>query len=373
VIRLVFVFLVLFISIFANEDINSSKLSDDIHKNMTNSNELTNVLYLSYKNLPTRVIKGEIFSLTIKALSTIKKFTDITYKLSKLQGLKLLSFFPLRVEEGKYYYETFYFLVTQDNAKLPSITGTLIDHQGTLYKKAVLPTKDLEVVTLNPKDDFSNIIAKSFELIEYKTTSYDTKHNIVIFVATAIQSNISSFKLKNVYKQGIESMVESYFDSKITYYAIIDKNIQKFSFSYFNINYNRFTSVDIPIIVDDDSVTTQSDLKPKDQSKERLKMAIAAGIAIFGFLIILWRKKYIYILLIIFPLAYVIYLASPSTEVCIKQGSNITLLPVSNGTIFEITPSRYYLPKEGYVKGFIKVKLKNSKIGWVKNEDICSH
>ena len=56
----------------------------------------SNVLYLSYEDIPSRVIKGEIFSITIKALSTVKYFTDITYKLSTLQGLKLLTKSPIR-------------------------------------------------------------------------------------------------------------------------------------------------------------------------------------------------------------------------------------------------------------------------------------
>ena len=371
--RLFFVVLVLLSTLFANDDTNISTQNNETNQNILQSKPLENVLYLSYKDVPSRVIKGEIFSLTIKALSTIEKFTDITYELSELQGLKLLSYFPLREEDDKYYYETFYFLVTDDNAKLPSITGTLLDYEENVYKKAILKPKNIEVVALNPKKDFSNIIAKSFELIEYKTTSYDDQHNIVVFVATAIQSDIASFKLQNIFKQGIESVVESYFDSKITYYAIIDKKIQKFSFSYFNTLKNKFLPIEIPIIVDDDSVTTQSDLKPKDQSRERLKILIAAGISVFAFIIILWRKKYIYLIFVFLPLAYIAYIATPSKEICIKQGSNITLLPVLNGTIFEVTPSRYYLQKEGSIKGFTKVKLKNSKIGWVKNEDICSH
>jgi len=371
--RLLFVVLVLFVSLFANENISNLNDNNQSSKAIVDTYKLPNVLYLSYEEFPSRVIKGEIFSLKIKALSTVKKFTDITYELSALKGLKLLSYFPLREEVGMYYYETFYFLVTEDKAELPSITGTLLDYEETVYKKDILKSKELNVVDLHPKDNFANIVAKSFELIEYKTTSYDTQKNIVVFVATAEQCDIASFKLQNVFKQGIESLVESYFDSKITYYAIIDKKIQNFSFSYFDSGKNKFIDINIPIIVDDDSVTTQTDLKPKDQSKEQLKMVIAASVAVFGFLIILWRKKYIYLVFIIFPLIYIISIAVPSEDICIKQGSNIMILPVNNGTIFEVTPSRYYLPKEGSIKNFTKVKLKNSKIGWVKNEDICSY
>ena len=85
------------------------------------------------------------------------------------------------------------------------------------------------------------------------------------------------------------------------------------------------------------------------------------------------RKKYIYLIFIIIPIAYIIYVWAPSKEICIKQDSNIHLLPVANGTIFETTPTRYHLQKEGMAKGWTKVQLKNKKVGWVKNEDICSN
>ncbi|QOY55089.1 hypothetical protein HUE87_02280 [Candidatus Sulfurimonas marisnigri] len=335
--------------------------------------KLPKVIYLSYDKIPTRVLKGEIFTVTIKALSTYRDFTDIIYELTNLTGLKLLNEYPSREIDSKYYYDTFYFLTTENHAKLPNFRATLLSYSNKQFKKTILSGKKLNVVALNPKKDFSNILANSFELLDYKTTSYDHNHNIIVFAATATNCDITSFKLKNIFKQGIESVIDSYFDSKITYYAVIDKNIENFSFSYFNLKKNKFIPVNIPIIVNDDSVTTQSDLKPKDQSRERLKMSIAAAIAAIGFLIILWRKKYIYLTLVIIPLAYIVYIGLPSKDVCIKEGSDIHLLPVSNGTIFETTSSMYYLQKEGSTKGFTKVKLKNEKIGWVKNEDICSY
>ena len=378
---LLLIWLFLFTTLFANNsnildgnnttDLKSTTQNKSLYENKTLS--LQKVLYLSYEEKPTRVIKGEIFKVTIKSLSTTKDFTDIIYELSDLQGLKLLSDFPSREIDVRYYYETFYFLATSKNARLPNFTATLLDYNNKQYKKTTLKGERLNVVELNPKKNFSNIIAKSFELIDYKTTSYDDTHNIIVFVATATNSDIASFKLKNVYKQGIESLTESYFDSKITYYAVIDKKMENFSFSYFNLKNNRFLLVNIPIIVNDDSVTTQSDLKPKDQSHERLKMTIAASIALISFLIILWRKKYIYLVFIIFPLAYVAYLGVPSKEICIKQGSDIHLLPVTNGTIFETTIRSYNLQKEGKAKDWTKVQLKNKKIGWVKDEDICSY
>ncbi len=364
---LIFLSLVFIATLFGN-DFNNSDENQTIVKI-----PMPKVLYLSFENIPERVIKGEIFSITVKTLSTTQEFQDINYKFSNYHGLKLLSDFPDRKITAKYYYETFDFIATRSRAKLPDITAELITGDNRKFKKTTIIGKKIKIVTLNPKKEFANIIADKFELLDYKTTSYDETHNIIVFSAIAKKCDIKAFKLANVYKQGLESINESLDDSTITYYAIINKEIENFPFSYFNLQRNKFITINIPIIVNDDSVTTQTDLKPKNQSKEKLKMNIAAGVAVIGFFIILWRKKYIYLVLIIIPLGYVAYIIVPAKEVCIKQGSMIYLLPVHNGTIFETTSQQQNFDKEGSVKKFIKIKLKNEKIGWVKNEDICSH
>ncbi len=329
------------------------------------------VLYLNYDKTPTRVIKGEIFPVTLKALSTLRDFDDIEYNFSNHPGLQILDETPVREQKGKFFYDTFHMLVTQSEAKLPDVNASIIAAQE--YNSTQIKGEKLNVITLNPKKNFSNIIANSFELQEYKTTSYDNQHNIVVFVATAKNCNIKTMHFNNVYKQGMESVTDSYDESKITYFVVIDKRLEYFTFSYFNLLKNHYELVSVPIIVDDDSVTTQSDLKPRDQSHDTIKMYIALTISIIGLIVILFRQKYIYLIFILLPLGYTLYLSIPEKKVCIKKGSNIYLLPVENGTIFETTPREYHLAKEGSVVNFTKVKLKNDKIGWVKNEDTCAY
>ncbi len=329
------------------------------------------VIYLNYEEVPQRVVQGEIFPITLKSLSTVRDFEDIHYEFSNISGLKMLTDIPIRVKKGKYFYDTFYLQSTQKWAKLPDINATLLASQE--YNSTYIKGEKLNIITLNPKKNFSNIIAKNLELLKYKTTTFDTKHNIIVFVASATESDLSQINFNDVYKQGIESLSNDYNNSKVTYFLVIDKKIEKFSFSYFNLNKNRFIGLTIPIVVVEDSVTTQSDLKPKDQSKERLKMSIAAFVALVSFIFILWRKKYIYLIFIIIPLIYIIYLAIPEQEICIKKGTPIRLLPVKNGTIFETTDKDTLLLKEGSVQNFVKVQLKNERIGWIENENICSN
>ncbi len=115
---------------------------------------LQKVLYLNFEKTPDRVIKGEIFPVTIKTLSTIPNFIDITYELTNHKGLKVLNEIPYREEKSKYYYDTFYFLTTSSSALLPDFTATLHDYNDTIYKETTLVGKELNVVTLNPKKNF---------------------------------------------------------------------------------------------------------------------------------------------------------------------------------------------------------------------------
>ena len=329
------------------------------------------VLYVTYDQVPERVIKGEIFSITLKTLPVVRNFKKIKYTFSNHPGLYVLNSTPIRKKKGKFFYDTFNILVTKRYAKLPDIKVSLVAQRK--YSPTYLKGEKLNVITLNPKKDFSNIIANSMKLKEYKTTNYDKSHNIIVFVATAKNANLKAMHFKNVYKQGRESYKGYYGSAKITYYVVIDKRIENFTFSYFNLLKNRYDLINIPIVVDDDSVSTQSDLKPRDQSHDMLKTYIALGVLALILLFALIQKKYIYLTATLLPLAYIIYLNMPEQDVCIKQGANILLLPVDNGTVFETTQTQLHLPKEGSVTNFTKVKLQNEKIGWVKNEDTCSY
>jgi hypothetical protein len=330
------------------------------------------VLYVQYVEVPKRVIKGEIIPITFKTLSTVQDFEDINYTFIRQEGAEVLEEIPQREIKGKFYYDTFHLLVKSTQAALPDVNVSLTPPNET-YETTFVPGQKLNVINLNPPKNFSNIIAQNAVLKGYKTTSYDTQHNIVVFVLEAKNSDLQGIHFKDVYKQGIESIESDFENAKVTYYVVIDKNIDFFRFSYFNLLQNDYKQLSIPIIVHDDSVTTQSDLKPRDQSHERFKMYAAAIFAFVALLIALIRKKYIYLLFTLLPLGYITYLNMPQQRICIKEGAKIYLLPVKNATVFETTQTKQELTKEGSVSAYVKVRLQNNKIGWVKNEDTCTH
>lgn len=343
-------------------------------KQNTSAPATQKVLYLNYLQMPKRVIKGEIFFIKIKTLVVLPDFEDVEYTLSNAHGLKILNNgIPYRQEQKRFFLDTFYFQATSTRVRLPDITATVKDYFGTSYQPAILRGKTIEAIALNPREDFCNIIAKNFVIKHYKTTSYDDRHNIVVFIAEAKQTFLKNFHLHGPAKQGFESLSDSIKSSRMTYYAVIDKNSENLHFSYFNILKNDYITLNIPIIVEEDSVTTQSDLKPKDDSKKQIKMLIAVGAILIGVILLLWRQRIIYTLLILLPGIYVIFLMIPPTKVCIKASSKIRILPLENSTVFEVSRRRLELNKIGSAKGFVKVELPNKKIGWIKNEDLCTH
>ena len=64
------------------------------------------VLYLTHEKIPDRVVKGEVFFVTLKTISTVQKFDDITYEFSKQVGLKALNTIPYREQKGKFFFDT---------------------------------------------------------------------------------------------------------------------------------------------------------------------------------------------------------------------------------------------------------------------------
>lgn len=332
------------------------------------------IIYLSYDNVPQRVINGEIFAVTIKSLSTKPAYQEISFSFENGNGINLIDDNSNHIKTGKYFYDTFYFQAVKNNAVLPDFIATVSTSNGLVYPTStILNGQPLNVITLNPKNEYSNIIADSFDITNYKVTSYDKNFNIILFTATATMSDLGKIHINNVAKQGIESLDNSYINPKITYYAIIKKNVENFTFTYFNLQEQKFKKISLPIIVDDDRVTTQSDLKPKDQQFSKIKVIAATVMLLLLLALIMWKKRYFYLVLLIIPIAYIAYVMKPSDIICVKAGSNIYLLPLKNGTIFEQTVVEENLEVEGTTDGYKKVKLNDNKIGWVRDEDICSN
>ncbi len=358
------------VSVFGTESAQESEISNE-DEVVVEEEIQAKLLYQSYYELPTKLFKGQVFTLTIKALSAEQDFEGLNYNFSNETGLSLLSEEKERKINAPYFYDTFYFQVTGDRVRTPDVRTSLIfkDNSGSLEE--TLKGERINTVRLNPEKDFSRVLAENFKILEYKTSQYDNQHNIVVFSAEAKMANLNDFSLKAAYKEGIDVYEQELPYSNFTYYAVVSKQLNELKFTYFNLNTRRFQDVVIPIIVINDRVSTQTDLAPTQNTHVFAKIIAAGLVSAVGIVLFIYRRKKLYLLIVILPLFFIAKLSVPIKHVCVKEDSNIYLLPMKNGTIFEKVPFRFKTESLGEAENFTKIRMQNNQIGWVQDENLC--
>lgn len=330
-------------------------------------------LYTTLSSMPEQVFRGEIFTITLRSVVTAENIDSLQYRFEKGYGATLLSPSPQRRRNGRTYYDTFYFKATAAHLRLPDITPMLVYGFGYTVDSETLPGQTINATVLNPPNDFCGLLASDIALTHTKTSVYDPGHNIVIFSLDANRSDLHDFRLPQAISQNFESLKNGPRASNMTYFAVVPKRLSQLQWRYFNLNSRTFESVRIPIAVSDDSVSTMSDLTPKAHGHTTQKAIAIAILSVILTLLALWRRSWIVFSLGVLAGAYAAWLSIPLKQVCIEKGAKIFLLPMHNATVFETAPLRYNLEVQGHVKGYTKVRLHNNKIGWIKNEDTCTH
>jgi hypothetical protein len=340
---------------------------DTLFSGIASSSGLT----LEFSNLPTRPYVGEIIALSVKLTPIDIASGNIEYTLQNEEGIRIFSDTPRRSVKGDGVYDTFYFLVQSSSIRFPDVTATLTANGSS---SETLTGSSLSATTLSPPTGFANVLADKFQVINYKTTPYNNQSNVVIFTVKASRCNISDFSIPNAIKQGFESKLSNVGESQMTYYVIIPNGEQSLNFSYFNLSKQRYEALSIPIIVDDDTVSTgQSDLSPTDSRHTELKVGASVVVVLVLFGLFYWRRQKWYLYIAALPMFYIIFALLPNQNMCVKKDAPIYLLPIKNGTIFEMTLQKEHLEAEKEVGDFIKVHLSNDKVGWVNKRDICSN
>ena len=349
------------------ESVEESANIDELFSNATQNAQ---GVVLSHAKIPSRLYVGEIFPLTLKLTPTDIASGNIEYTLQGEEGISIFSQTPARSIKSDGVYDTFYFLVTSSSVRLPDISATTSSNGAV---SNTLMGSTLGTTPLNAPASYANVLADSFKVTGYKTTAYDQESNIVVFSVKATRCNIASFNLVKATKQGFESKAPNVSESSMTYYAIIPNSEQTLEFSIFNLKKNRYESISIPIVVDDDTVSTQSDLSPTDSQHTELKVGAAPIIAVVFIALFYWRRSKWLLYASVLPLFYVVYALLPNSNVCVKKDSPVYLLPIKNGTIFEMTMEEESLEAENVVGEFTKIHLKNNTVGWVHEKDLCSN
>ncbi len=344
--------------------------------NSTDSNISTikkDTVFLSYTKKPDRVFVGQIFSLEAKAIIAEKEFDEIKTEILNDNGFDILNL----DEKWKWYsdevfFKTFYLKAKESNATFPDMEFKLYNF-GTLIASKKFPKIELKIVNLNSDKYFCNVLAQSLEILKSKTTTFNENSVITVLEIKAKNANLKDFKLSWVDRDGIDSYKKDTPYSTIYYYAIIPKDTKIFKFTYFNVKKNRFVTKKVDIIIDNEKISTQSELNPQKNSFELYKNIGYILVGSILLVLLLKRRKIVYFILLCLIIAIFIYSFNPLNDIKISPNTKIRILPTKNSTIFYVTKKTVYAQKLGTRKDYIKVILPNGKIGWIKDKNVIEN
>lgn len=327
-------------------------------------------LYLSYKKIPNSVYKNQKFEVVVKALITTNNFTGLNSTFTNSSNITLVNpDEPWKKISEDTYENSYYFKVTNSNFRLPDLNVSLLNG-NTLIDESQLEGTTIRYSDVGKGDDrFSNLIAEKVILKAYKTKQYNNKEALTIIDIDALNSNVENFKLKNIEEQGISAIKDMGATQNLVYYFVTPIYQKNLIFTYFNPVTKSLKDVKVPLILQNELVSTQTDLNPEDSTFERYKKI--ASVVVFGIFLVLviWKRSKILIFLTAIFFFIAVFYNLPNSVGVVKSESFVYILPTKNSTIF------FKVDKEEKVEvlqrknGFIKVLgVDNGFIGWIKEE-----
>ncbi|MDD2886655.1 MAG: hypothetical protein PHY66_02545 [Aliarcobacter sp.] len=327
-------------------------------------------LYISYNKIPTNVYKNQKFEVVVKALITTNNFDELSTTFTNSSNITILNpKNPWKKISDDTYENSYYFKVKQGNFKFPDISVVLMN-SGTMIDSTELAAPTIKYSDIAKGDErFSGVIADDFFLKAYKTKQYNNKEALTIIDVDAINSNLEDFKLKDIEDQAISSIKDYNEKENLVYYFVTPIYKKKLVITYYNTKTKSFKDVIIPLLLQNELVSTQTDLNPNDSSFEQYKKVAAVTFFVIFFLLFIWKRKRILLILsVIFLIISIIYLL-PNPKGIVKKDSFVYILPTKNSTVFFKIENEQKVEVLEKKNGFLKVLGSDSDfIGWIKEE-----
>ena len=183
-------------------------------------------------------------------------------------------------------------------------------------------------------------------------------------------SNLEEFYLSQFDEQGIKNFEENNMLQSMFYYVLIPSHINNIQFNYYNPINTTFINVELPIILEDDLVSTQTNLNPNDGNLIIYKI-VATGVLLILLLLLYLKTFNRFLIVFILGFIYIfILLLLPNEEITLKANTKIYILPTNLSTVYKITSQETTVEVLHEKNNFKKVLLKNKNIGWIKERDV---
>lgn len=255
-----------------------------------------------------------------------------------------------------------YLYIAHVKTKITDPMPSIIIRGNNLNKKIDL-NKYVKIMKLPRNKLFCNVLADKLEIKNAIASKYKDDKIILSFDINCKNCNIEDFKLPFEQKLTIKA------PGIASYYVIIPQNTKRLTFDYFNLKKNSFETVTIPVVLKDETISTQTNVNVEEKTFfTPLNIFLLALIAFTLIIFLIYRK----IWLLIFPLALagvLVYPYVPKGEVTLPAKTKMYILPTKQSSVIYITNHPIKAKVIKRVNDYLKVKVDN-KIGWVKNESV---
>ncbi|NOR54901.1 MAG: hypothetical protein GQ531_01705 [Sulfurovum sp.] len=319
-----------------------------------------------YSYVPKKVYENQLFPVTIIGINTSNKEMP-KFNFDHTASSQALFNKPLVIRNGNDSFYTFYFQAKKDDVQIPSLT---IDVSRETYR---LESQNIMISTLKKRDDFCNVLAADMNIKTSQVSNYDEYNLIVTLSIEAFEANIEDMELNNTIESGVEHIVRNFAKVEAEFYVVVPATQKVLKFTYFNSIKKQYVFLEVPVVVADASVSTQSDLNPKEDSFEKLKKYTLMTFSIFFVLMFLFRRDFFYLVFAVISVITLLTLYIPHKKICVSQGAPLYILPTQTSTISTKIDTELDTLLLGKRKGYKKVEYKEGIIGWIKNEDLCNY
>jgi len=329
-------------------------------------------IYLSYEAYPKRVFTNQRFTIKLKAyiLKKDEAFDSIVTTFVDQKNIDITTTKPIwKKSKDSLYFTNISFKVSKQKFKMPLITVALIKDDEIIDYKSLEPLNiEYENIAID-QQLFSNVIAKDLQINSIKTKQYSNNILLCTINIESKDSNIEDFKIQGYKEQGIKHFQNKDGVQNIYYYVLVPSHTKQITFSYYNILLKEFIKISLPIELNEDLVSTQTDLNPYNSNILIYKQILVIFLLLLFIILYFIQKKNIYIVAIAIVLIFLTYLFLPNKKIIIDKDTKVYILPSTKSTVYQTTNEKKLVEIINQKDNFTKVLFQNQTIGWVKQND----
>jgi len=330
------------------------------------------VLYAKYISYPTTVHSGEKFNIKIEASILLPDdkefslFTDIPDTENLIKQTNEIIWYK---KDNAKYEATLTFKAQDEPFIFPIIGLSILDANNTMIDKSLLVIDNIAFNKLPiNKSLYANISASTLSIQNLKVKQYNNDELLCSMEIHARNSNLENFKIPQYANQGHKELLVKNGEQILYYFVIVPLDTPSLVFEYYNQTTKALAVLETPILLEEDLVSTQTDLNPNHGNMGFFKKVFFAFMTTI-FAMIYYYKRYRFALF--FTGLFMIILINmmlPNSHMTLKKDEKVYILPTFNSTVFKIIKEEEDVEVLLDKNGFKKVLFKNNHIGWVKND-----